>query len=73
MGAGERHLIENRLIGAHETPVVVVNGAVGHFERLADVEYLAIIVLVGVISITEAVAGERCLEWRVQNLLRAIG
>lgn len=71
MRAGERDLIENGLVAAHETPVVVVNGTVGHLEGLADVKDLAIIVRVGVVSVAEAVAGERRAQIRAQNELGA--
>jgi hypothetical protein len=62
MRASQRDLIEERLIGTNEAPVVLVDGAVGHLERLADVEDLALVVLVGVIAVAEAVACERRTE-----------
>lgn len=52
--------------------MVVVNGAVRHFERLANVEYLAVVVLVRVVSVAEAFAREACANVWAQDKLGAV-
>lgn len=73
MRAGQRDLVEDGLVAAHEAPVVVVDGAVGHLERLAHVEHLAVVVGVGVVAVAEPVAGERGPESGAQDELGACG
>ena len=71
MRTGERDLIEHRLVGTNEAPVVVVNGAIGHLERLANVKDLAVVVGVRVVAIAQAVAREGRAQLVAQKELGA--
>lgn len=61
-GAGQRQLVEDGLVSTEETVVLSFGGSVGVGDLVADVEDLAVVVNVGVISVSEAIARECGLD-----------